>query len=201
VAGFECRLDSAAPAAWASCASPQTYDSLANGSHSFEVRAIDQAGNVDGTPATFAWSIDRTTLQSPKENTTTTPGAPTVIGSAQLLQIKYNRRKGTALLIFSVPGPGKLTATAPQEVARSKSRVKKALRSDQAPQIQTSSIDVTEAGTVKLPIKLSPAGKKQLLENHPVRVRVQITFESADGTSASRTIAIVLKKRAGGHKK
>ena len=202
VAGFECRLDSAAPAAWAPCTSPQTYDSLANGSHSFEVRAIDQVGNVDGTPATFTWSIDRTGLQGPKD-TATTPGTPTVIGSAQLLQIKYNRRKGTALLIFSVSGPGKLTATAPPEVARGSSRTRKrrALRNAQAPQILPSSIDVTEAGTVKLPIKLSPAGKKQLLENHPVRVRVQITFESADATATTRTIAIVLKKRASGHKK
>ncbi len=200
VAGFECRLDSSAPSAWTPCVSPLTYSSLADGAHSFEVRAIDQADNTDDTPAAFTWSIDTAALQGPKAGTTTTPVAPTVIGSAQLLQIKYNRRKGTALLIFSVSGPGKLTASAPPEVARGSSRTRKALRGAQAPQIQTSSIAVTEAGTVKLPIKLSPASRKQLLENRPVRVRVQITFESADGTSATRTIAIVLKKRASGHK-
>lgn len=56
VAGSECRLDDAS---FAPCTSPQTYDSLADGSHSFEVRAIDNAGN-SGTPAAFDWSVDTT---------------------------------------------------------------------------------------------------------------------------------------------
>ena len=37
---------------------PQTYSSLAEGAHSFEVRAVDNAGNVDGAPAEFGWTVD-----------------------------------------------------------------------------------------------------------------------------------------------
>ena len=55
VASFECRRDGAS---FAPCTSPQAYAALADGAHSFEVRAIDTAGNVDQTPATFSWSID-----------------------------------------------------------------------------------------------------------------------------------------------
>ena len=55
VASFECRRDSED---WTPCASPRNYSALAEGPHSFEVRATDQAGNTDQTPAIHNWVID-----------------------------------------------------------------------------------------------------------------------------------------------
>lgn len=52
---FECRLDSGN---FSACTSPQSYSGLSNGAHTFAVRAIDQVGNIDPTPANFAWTID-----------------------------------------------------------------------------------------------------------------------------------------------
>ncbi|WIG97757.1 Ig-like domain-containing protein [Myxococcus sp. SDU36] len=52
---YECSLDGAA---FASCASPAVYASLAQGNHTLAVRARDAAGNVDATPATRAWTVD-----------------------------------------------------------------------------------------------------------------------------------------------
>ncbi len=53
-ATFECRLDASA---WAACQSPLTTGALADGAHTVDVRAKDATGNVDATPATFAWSV------------------------------------------------------------------------------------------------------------------------------------------------
>jgi hypothetical protein len=55
IAGFDCQLDGAG---FAPCTSPQVYASLPDGSHTFEVRARDAAGNVDPTPASLTWLID-----------------------------------------------------------------------------------------------------------------------------------------------
>ena len=70
---FECSLDGGA---FASCATPKTYSALADGAHTFAVRAIDQAGNVDTSPATDSWSVDNVaptapTLVSPADATLT----------------------------------------------------------------------------------------------------------------------------------
>jgi predicted outer membrane repeat protein len=76
---FECRLDSQAPAAFVSCSSPKTYSSLSEGSHTFEVRAVDGAGNRDATPATFTWTVDTT---APQTTITAAPPATTTSTSA-----------------------------------------------------------------------------------------------------------------------
>lgn len=55
-ATFECRVDAGA---WAGCSSPASYAGLADGAHTFQVRATDAAGNT-GVAASRAWSIDAT---------------------------------------------------------------------------------------------------------------------------------------------
>ncbi len=54
---FECRIDGGS---WTSCSSPFTAPALGEGSHTFDVRAIDAAGNTDPTPASRTWTIDLT---------------------------------------------------------------------------------------------------------------------------------------------
>src|SRR5206468_2523867 len=54
---FACQLDASA---FAPCVSPQSYSGLADGSHSFQVRATDPAGNTDPTPASYTWTVNAT---------------------------------------------------------------------------------------------------------------------------------------------
>ena len=51
---FECSLDSSF---FELCTSPIIIDDLKPGEHTFEVRAIDESGNVDETPAQFRWIV------------------------------------------------------------------------------------------------------------------------------------------------
>jgi len=54
-ATFACSLDGAS---FAACTSPFAAAQLAQGAHTFAVRATDAAGHVDPTPATRAWMVD-----------------------------------------------------------------------------------------------------------------------------------------------
>jgi subtilisin-like proprotein convertase family protein len=53
-ASFECKLDAGD---FAECASPRSYTGLADGLHTFSVRAVDGTGNVDTTPASYTWQV------------------------------------------------------------------------------------------------------------------------------------------------
>lgn len=56
VAGYECSLDGGA---FGTCASPKSYPSLTEGSHTFRVRVFDGAGNVS-PPSMWTWVVDAT---------------------------------------------------------------------------------------------------------------------------------------------
>ncbi len=55
-ATFECRTDDDP---WVSCSSPYTTGSLVQGDHVFRVRGIDEAGNVESTPAERYFTVDK----------------------------------------------------------------------------------------------------------------------------------------------
>ena len=52
---FECNRDGSA---WAACTSPYTFSGLLDGSHSFNVRTKDAAGNASLSSASYSWTID-----------------------------------------------------------------------------------------------------------------------------------------------
>jgi hypothetical protein len=54
---FECSLDGSP---FATCPSTVNYTNLAQGSHTFQARARDLAGNVDPSPGSHNWTIDTT---------------------------------------------------------------------------------------------------------------------------------------------
>ena len=84
---FECRMDAGT---WSACTSPHAVSGLADGSHTFEVRATDVAGNTDPTPATRTWTVvppdtvaPDTTIDSGPSGTVTTGSATFTFSSSE----------------------------------------------------------------------------------------------------------------------
>ncbi len=72
-ATFVCKLDGGAATA---CTSPATYSNLADGAHTFVVKAVDSFGTQDSVGASHAWSID--TVAPAASGVTLSSGSTTV---------------------------------------------------------------------------------------------------------------------------
>ncbi len=72
---FACRVDAAPFGPFSPCTSPHATAALASGPHTFEVHAIDAAGNVDGIPASYTWTVDTIAPATPAI-VATSPASP-----------------------------------------------------------------------------------------------------------------------------
>jgi hypothetical protein len=75
---FECRIDGAAFAACSGPGAEHTAAGLAEGPHTFEVRAIDAAANADPTPATRSFTVDAVPPDTPPATPDTNPPETTI---------------------------------------------------------------------------------------------------------------------------
>jgi N-acetylneuraminic acid mutarotase len=103
-ATLECSLDGAA---FTPCTSPVSYSGLAEGAHTFRVRARDTAGNVDATPATHAWSIDLTTPE------TAFTSAPATFSNQPEALFAFTSNKAHATFECSLDGAPFTACTSP----------------------------------------------------------------------------------------
>jgi hypothetical protein len=72
LATFQCSIDNGP---FTACTSPKTHTGLALGSHTFRVRAINEVGTIDPTPATETWTV--TAAPAPNTSITRQPPART----------------------------------------------------------------------------------------------------------------------------
>jgi Bacterial Ig-like domain len=90
-AGFQCRLDDED---FAPCSSPATFTNVPEGAHSFDVRAVDVAGNADPSPVTQHWT-----------RTPATAAADVVVAAAGDISCAGCAQGQTATLIKDVIKP------------------------------------------------------------------------------------------------
>jgi len=104
-ASFQCNLDGAA---FAACSSPKTYSGLADGSHTFRVRATDLAGNR-GQAASYGWTIDTALPSTP--TITSSPPSQTTSTSATF---GFSDLDAGVTLLCQLGGGGFSTCTSPR---------------------------------------------------------------------------------------
>src|SRR4029077_12484683 len=105
---FACNLDSAD---WQPCTSPKTYNELADGSHSLEVRATDAAGNVDPTPAQASWTVDTTPPQ------TTLTSGPTGRIATGPVSFDFSSNDPNAMFTCSLDGAAAAPCASPDQIS------------------------------------------------------------------------------------
>jgi DNA-binding beta-propeller fold protein YncE len=73
---FECRIDGSTDDQFKPCGSTKTLPHLADGSHTFAVRTIDSAGNVDGSPASRTFMVKTASIARSGSTLVVTAAAP-----------------------------------------------------------------------------------------------------------------------------
>lgn len=104
---FQCRFDGGS---FAACVSPFTGPTLAEGSHTFEVRAIDPATNVQPSPTAYTWVID---LTAP--NTTITSAPPNPSNNTNP-SFSFTSTESGSTFRCSLDGAAPTPCTSPQSV-------------------------------------------------------------------------------------
>jgi hypothetical protein len=101
---FACSLDSGA---FASCASPKTHTGLSDGAHDFQVRATNQLGSSDPTPASYRWMID---IIPPDTNITSNPPATT---NSTAASFSFTSTEASITFACSLDGSAFIDCTTP----------------------------------------------------------------------------------------
>ncbi len=104
---FQCSLDGAP---WASCTSPQQYSSLAEGAHTFKVRAVNAAGEVDPTPASTSFTVEAT---PPQTTITSAPSGRVPIGE---VSISFTSTESSSTFQCSLDGASYSPCSSPDVV-------------------------------------------------------------------------------------
>lgn len=201
---FECSLNDGA---FASCGSPHTTPTLAQGSHVFEVRAVDSAANADPIPARQAFTVVAASPppgpsdpESGGDSDGAAPdgGNPNAEGVGAALRnhvrrsMRVIRRLGLAGLRrrgafvvrrLTVPRPGRYVASlaAPK---RSGGRL----------QVARVSLRVSSSRRFALRVRLTPSGRRLLRRAQRVRLTLRVELRRGPGRVVTRSGRISLKR-------
>jgi hypothetical protein len=170
---FECQIDSGV---YFSCESPFTAEPLSNGSHTFTVRAKDEAGNVDQIGASLAFNVEATVAPSPSATTSGT----VIFGSLVLISgrtVKVSQGRFVPVSL-TCSGPhkceGRLTVTSDKPIRK----VKRHKKSKRLERLGSTRFSIEGNKTAKVLVPLSR--KKVRLLRKLKRVKARATIREID---------------------
>ena len=197
---FECRTDGGT---FVGCSSPLTTVSLGAGAHTFQVRATDQAGNTDASPAARSFTVnppgppppdtDGDGVPDSADRCPATAGLPSRAGcpsNAFSFVGKVLLKKGLTVLTLSVPGPGVVRGA---QAGAGASQVGRASRRKPA-LVKPVRVLVGKAGKVKLKLRPSKAGAKVLRSKRSFPVKLRITYTPTGGKARSKVKKVKIKR-------
>jgi hypothetical protein len=192
---FECRFD-ADP--FAPCSGPgETHtppDPLPDGPHTFEVRAIDAAGNPDPLPASRAFDVDTTPDVQP-------PGTPPPDSNAPDLGLSTAgwRRAGGAIKLEVGCAEDCLIAARGKIVARG-AKAGAAVRAARATRIKLREAEAEIAAGETATLKLRPKGRRAsrtlrrlVASGASAKAKIKLTAVDPAGNSTVKRVTVRLR--------
>lgn len=159
---FQCRLGTAA---WAACVAPVRLSNLPDGRKDFGVRAVDNRGKVDATPAQRQWRVDTT---GPRIRIF---GAPVRLSRAGVAAVRLRCRRSER----SGPCSGRLRLATTRGVRLGSKRFK-----------------LTPGRTKRARVRLGRRGRALVADRGRVRARAVVRARDRLGNVARRTRTVTL---------
>ncbi|HTU14840.1 MAG TPA: Ig-like domain-containing protein [Solirubrobacterales bacterium] len=163
---FECKVDGNA---FDDCSSPNAISGLSDGSHTFTVRAVDQAGNASEHPAQRSWTVDTSPVKPPVEK----PGPePETTCNLLSTEAKCSAPVVTAVMKKIGKKPGKNASV-------------------------VAGVDAGKTALSSVSFALNSKAKLSLSKKAKSKVIARVAFRKADGTSSQVSLRVPKKTKPG----
>lgn len=171
--------DDATGSGVATCSAPATLDTAVAGPHTFTVNAADKSDNAASKEVHYVVDLP---VNGPGVTSTQIKQALLGIRATKPLTRKSVIKAGKAVFIFTAPSGGAFSVTWT------------AKRSGKTVVIAKGGKVLAAAGHVKVPVKLTSAGRKLLKRaRKPLKVSAALSFSLPGGPSAKRTTTLTLR--------
>ncbi len=175
----ECRIDAGS---WFACASGDSLATLANGTHTLDVRHTDAAGNAGVSSVDF--TVNASTPPPPPP-----PPPPPSGGTDPAAQVDVGVAKtsavGSATIPVTVNKAGSIAAVGMAKLPKGKKLAKQ--------KAGVANATAIGSGTVTLTFKLNAAAKKYHKKKRKLVVDVTLTFTSVVGEQVAKTAKLTFK--------